>query len=222
MVSGGSLPAAYFEQMYSASADPWDFTGRWYEQRKRAVTIAALTRPRYRRAFEPGCSIGLLTEQLATRCDLLLASDVNQQAIDRAAQRLAGHPAVRLHRRQLPVDWPQGRFDLIVLSEIAYYFDESDATGIGQRCAESLTDDGTLVLCHWTHPVDDYPLSGELAQRLVREASGLDVAVRHEEGDFLLEVLHRPGQPSVAAAEGLVGVTSSRAGGSSPRGGGSS
>ncbi|MFE7421819.1 hypothetical protein [Rhodococcus sp. NPDC057529] len=60
---------SYFDAMYAASPDPWGFGDRWYEQRKYALTLAALPRPRYRRAFEPGCSIGILTAALAHRCD---------------------------------------------------------------------------------------------------------------------------------------------------------
>jgi hypothetical protein len=60
------------------------------------------------------------------------------------------------------------------------------------------------VLCHWLHPVDDYPITGVSAQRLVAEASGLDSLARHQEADFVLDVMARPGMPSVATAEGLV------------------
>ena len=79
-----------------------------------------------------------------------------------------------------------------MISEIAYYCDEAGAEDLGRRAAASLTDDGVLLLCHWLHPVADYPLSGDLAQRLVGEASGLRRLVGHEEDDFRLELLARP------------------------------
>ena len=209
VVSEAALPAAYFDRLYAESADPWDFNGRWYEERKRTITLASLPRPRFRRAFEPGCSIGRLSELLAERCDELLAGDVSAAAVDAAQARLAGREGVEVQRLQVPDEWPPGRFDLIVLSEMAYYSDESGAGRLGRRAAESLTDDGVLLLCHWLHPVVDYPLTGEAAQRAVREASGLRCIVRHEEDDFLLEVLTREGTPSVAAAEGLTGLAGS-------------
>ncbi len=68
---GGGLPLtarlsdAYFDRMYSESADPWQLQSRWYERRKYAITLALLPYARYRHAFEPGCSVGVLTEQLA-------------------------------------------------------------------------------------------------------------------------------------------------------------
>ena len=54
------MPAGYFDAMYQAAADPWGFEDRWYEQRKYAISMALLPAARYRRALEPGCSIGVL------------------------------------------------------------------------------------------------------------------------------------------------------------------
>lgn len=203
-MTGEALPAEYFDRLYAGRPDPWDFTGRWYERRKRDLTMASLPRQRYRRAFEPGCSIGLLTAALAARCEELLATDVAEPALAAARSRLAGQPHVRVERRAVPDEWPEGQFDLVVISEVAYYCDERGASALGQAAAGSLAPDGAVVLCHWLHPVADYPLSGREAQRLVREASGLTAAVRHEEEDFLLEVLTGPRMRSVAAEEGLV------------------
>ncbi|HKV18953.1 MAG TPA: SAM-dependent methyltransferase, partial [Mycobacterium sp.] len=50
------LPDDYFDRVYEGSADPWRLGERWYEQRKYAITMALLPHPRYRHAFEPGCS----------------------------------------------------------------------------------------------------------------------------------------------------------------------
>jgi hypothetical protein len=204
LVTGDALPPQYFDGLYAANDDPWEFSRRWYERRKRAVTMAALPRPRFGSAFEPGCSIGLLSEELAARCDRLLATDVAAAALTSARARLAPYDGVRVEQLRVPEEWPSERFDLIVLSEIAYYCDESGAASLGRQAAGSLAADGVLVLCHWTHPVEDYPLPGAQAQRIVREASGLDVQVSHREADFRLEVLVPPGTPSVAAREGLV------------------
>jgi hypothetical protein len=51
------LPDAYFDTMHAASSDPWQLDTRWYEQRKYAITLSVPPRRRYRRAFEPGCSV---------------------------------------------------------------------------------------------------------------------------------------------------------------------
>ena len=83
-----SLGPEYFEDLYARHADPWGFADRWYEQRKRALLLASLPRPRFARAFEPGCSIGVLTAELAPRCDALLATDVAEGALSAARERL--------------------------------------------------------------------------------------------------------------------------------------
>lgn len=205
---------SYFDRLYGESADPWDFAGRWYEARKRQLLLACLPRERFRSAFEPGCSTGHVTVELADRCDEVLATDVTDEALRTARSQVAGHPGVRVERLRVPDEWPPGRFELVVLSELAYYLDEDRARALGAAAAGSLTSDGVVVLCHWRHPVDDYPLSGDRAQELVRSSTGLAVQVSHVEEDFLLDVLVPAGAPSVAGAEGLLGP--SRRGHSSP------
>ena len=114
-----STSRSYFEEMYRNHADPWEFESSLYEQRKYAVTVASLPRSRYRSAYEPGCSVGVLTELLATRCDRLLSSDIIPSALLRAEARLRRRPHVWFQERSIPDQWPPGPFDLVVLSEIA-------------------------------------------------------------------------------------------------------
>src|SRR5580693_465333 len=127
---GGSaavtLDPGHFRERYRASSDPYGLADRWYEARKYAITVALLPRERYGTAFEPGCSIGVLTARLAPRCASLLACDAIDSAVASARTRTARLPGVRVERRMIPRDWPPGEFDLIVFSEILYYFDDGD------------------------------------------------------------------------------------------------
>ena len=112
--------------MYSESADPWQLQSRWYERRKYAITLALLPYARYRHAFEPGCSIGVLTELLARRCDRVTATDVSVVALDVTHRRLvdAGcRERVTLLQASLDEPWPLTGCDLVVLSEVCYYLD---------------------------------------------------------------------------------------------------
>jgi hypothetical protein len=198
-----NLPADYFARMYAGSDDPWGFRTRWYEQRKRDVTLAALTRPRYGRAFEPGCSIGVLTAGLAARCDDLLATDVDDSALSTARAALAGKDHVRVARLEVPGEWPDGLFDLVVVSELGYYLDPTALDLLLDRAVGSLSPRGTLLACHWRHPVADYPATGdEVHERLLARAE-LCSAVRHLEEDFRLDLLTLGAAPSPAAREGL-------------------
>lgn len=198
-----SLPPRYFDDLYAAHEDPWGFTDRWYEQRKRSLLLACLPRPRFARAFEPGCSIGVLTAELAQRCDALLSTDVAPRALEAAARRVAGLPGVVLEQRRVPAQWPDATFDLVVLSEVGYYCGAPDLDLLAVRAASSLTPDGVLVACHWRHPVADYPLSGDDVHAVLRAQPGLAVLAEHVEEDFRLDVLVPAPATSVARASGV-------------------
>jgi SAM-dependent methyltransferase len=205
MTAPVTLRAAYFDAMYQAAADPWGFGDRWYEQRKYAISLAQLPAARYRSAFEPGCSVGVLTRLLAGRCDTLLSCDLAAAAVRAAAGRTSDLPHVRVEQRDIPGQWPAGRFDLIVLSEILYYFGDHDLEQVLENSVAALEPEGTLLAVHWRHPVADYPRSGDDVHRVLADWPGLARLVRHTEPDFLAEVyLRTEGAPvSVAQATGL-------------------
>jgi SAM-dependent methyltransferase len=205
-VTPATLGPGYFDAMYDAAPDPWGFEDRWYERRKYAISLAQLPQRRYGRAFEPGCSVGVLTALLAGRCDRLLSSDVAAGAVQAAAQRTRDLPHVLVERRQIPQEWPAGRFDLIVFSEILYYFGDRDLEQVLDHGVGALRPGGTLLAVHWRHPVADYPRSGDDAHRALAARPGLARLVSHQEEDFLAEVYCRTdGRPvSVARATGLV------------------
>jgi SAM-dependent methyltransferase len=208
-----TVPHSYFDKMYAAAADPWGFGERWYERRKYALTVASLPEQRYASAYEPGCSIGVLSGLLAQRCESLLCTDGSAAAVDRARLRLAASPGITVEQRWLPDEWPAGRFDLVVLSELLYYFDAAALPAVLERALSSLTAGGTLLAAHWRHPVPDYPMTGDQVHARLAEAAAGRGAIRvseHAEDDFLLDVwlLPVPGRAadrsSVAARTGLV------------------
>lgn len=181
-----SLPPAYFDRLYRQAEDPWSFRVRWYEERKRALTLACLPRAHYRSIFEPGCSIGLLTTALAARAGRLLAMDVSTAALASASAEAPGH--VELRHGSVPTDWPEESFDLVVLSEVGYYLD-GDACGELMRLAAGSAYE--VVAVHWRHHVVEYPLSGdEVHAVLARAAShaGMTHLVDHREADMCLDV----------------------------------
>lgn len=199
-----SLDQGFFDEFYGDQDDPWQFETRWYEERKRDLTLASLPRRRFRSTFEPGCSIGVLTEELARRTDRLLAADIAQHPLDRARRRLSDAPHVTFEKLRIPQEWPSGSFDLIVLSEIGYYCGDADLDLLIERAVASLDDDGVLVACHWRHPVAEYPLGGDEVHQRIHDRSGLALLASHLEADFRLEVYVRPPAVSVAGRDGLV------------------
>lgn len=156
-----SLTRDYFEFVYEANTDPWDYETSDYEARKYAATIAALPRERYGRALEVGCSIGVLTERLALKCEQLVSIDLVQSVLERAKARCRRFPQVEFRRMTFPDELPEGRFDLIVLSEVGYYLSASALAFAQTRLYQALAPRGQLLLVHWTPFVHDYPLTGD-------------------------------------------------------------
>jgi SAM-dependent methyltransferase len=197
-----STDDCYFDSLYESSDDPWGFRSRWYERRKRLLTLAALPRERFNHAFEPGCANGELTVLLADRCDNLLAADLNETAVRLATERVAPLPQVRVERRGVPHEWPDGAFDLIVVSELGYYLNTRDLDLLGERIAASLTPDGVLLACHWRRPFDAAPQPAPNVHALFDTRCALTQIVRYEDPDMLLDVWSRDPR-SVAEREGL-------------------
>ena len=194
------LSRAHFDDLYERHDDPWGFESRWYEARKRAIVLASLPLKRFRFGLELGCSTGLLTEALADRCYSVLGIDVAQAAIDRARERIPSN--ARVEQRDMATDFPHGDYDLVVLSEVGYYFTAEALDALLADINGSLAADGVLVACHWRHPVEGYLLSGdEVHERLA--TLDLQRLLRHEEEDFVLEAFSRNGA-SVARRDGLV------------------
>jgi SAM-dependent methyltransferase len=197
------LEPAYFDQMYAEADDPWGFTSRWYEKRKYALTLALLPREQYDDAFEPGCSIGVMTEQLARRCDRVLACDVATAAVNATEARAGDLPGVRIERRILPHEWPSGDFDLIVFSEFLYYFGGSDLQRLLDLAKAALRPGGTLIAVHWRHPVLEYPRSGDDVHDVLARQAMLSRLASHREPDFVAEAYLKGPLISVAQATGL-------------------
>ena len=156
-----SLTPGYFEHVYKRQSDPWGFETSDYERNKYAVTLASLPRERYDRGLEVGCSIGVLTESLAGRTDSLLGLDVSDRALSRARERLQDQPHVEFACMRVPDAMPDDVYDLIVVSEVAYYWSRKDLARAADELAARHAPGGHLVLVHLTEPVPDYPLRGD-------------------------------------------------------------
>jgi 2-polyprenyl-3-methyl-5-hydroxy-6-metoxy-1,4-benzoquinol methylase len=190
--SAETLGPAYFDAIYASDSDPWKFASSAYERDKYAATLAALPRARYACAFEAGCSIGVLTHDLAFRCDDLLAVDAAEAPLREAVNRCAGFPTVRFERMFVPDQWPEAVFDLIVLSEVVYYLHPTDVKRLAERVSTTLQHEGDVVLVHWTGETN-YPLTGDEAAELFIAAMRDSAPIkRHERSKaFRLDVLRR-------------------------------
>lgn len=165
------MSAEYFEELYRRDPDPWDLASSDYERDKYARTVAAVGGHRGR-ALEVGCSIGVLTAALAPLCDELLAVDASERAVAAARERVAGLPHVRVERRAVPEDMPSGPFDLIVCSEVLYYWDARGLAPLWDRLRTELAPGGAILAVHWRGPVRHYPQDGDAVHALLRARAG--------------------------------------------------
>ncbi|MBA2740176.1 MAG: methyltransferase domain-containing protein [Nocardioidaceae bacterium] len=183
--------AGYFDDLYGRTADPWGLATEPYEARKYALTLASLPRERYRRVFEPGCAIGVLTRLLARRCDEVLAWDGAAAALALARARLADLEHVTLEQARVPMRWPGGGFDLLVVSELLYFLDAGERTAFHDRALGSLEPGGHLIAVHWRHGFDEASSDGDAAHAELAALDGLSPLVDHVEPDFLLGLWER-------------------------------
>lgn len=186
-----SLPATYFDDIYERSADPWNFETSAYEAAKYQATLDSLPCARYERALEVGCSIGVLTELLATRCGSLLSVDVSSKALDRARERCSYLPQVRFEFMAIPQSMPAEDFDLVVISEVAYYWQRADLERAMTLLALHHRQGGHLVLVHFTPPVADYPLTGDEVHTLWLARSDWKLLHESRHDTYRLSVLER-------------------------------
>ncbi|MDR6504938.1 bifunctional PIG-L family deacetylase/class I SAM-dependent methyltransferase [Arthrobacter oryzae] len=201
--AGGTNSAGDAERIFDAvhgrSTDPWNYTGSWYERRKRALTLAVLPEGDYGAGLEIGCSIGTLSVELAARCREFVAVDASSAALAQAAERLSGHASARTLHLTVPQQWPGGTFDLVAVSEVGYYLTPAELAELFTRVQAAMNPGGTLVLCHWRHPIAGWELDGDTVHALARRQLGWHTKGIYREKDFVLEVLVAPEEGSAAA-----------------------
>ena len=192
----------HFEELYKRSDDPWSFATSEYERRKYERTLGALEDHRFLRALELGCSIGVFTAMLAPHCDELLAVDTSRRAVNLARKRLADFPSVRVERRTLPEETPEGPFDLIVASEILYYFTEEVMLAALRRFEEELAPGGSMLAVHWRGEPKTHRLRGDEVHELLGCHRRLTKVLTATEPEYRLDVFRDTGHQARRVPDG--------------------
>jgi len=172
-VSHKKTSRAFFERMYSTNSDPWNFASSEYELRRYQTILNALGGNRFEHAFEPGCSIGVLTEQLAARCDRVDAIDISPRAVELTKARCRNLTNVHIACGSLLHHTLAGTFDLIMFCEIGYYFHEVDLRRIVLRLSDSMKSGATMLAAHWLGSSPDHVLSGDDVHGILGDTESL-------------------------------------------------
>jgi hypothetical protein len=187
----------FFEQKYRTDPDPWSFATSPYERQRYESIVRAIDHRRYRRALEPGCSVGALTCALATLCDEVEAFDIAPSAASTALRRCTGQKHVHVSCKALSEAKIDGTFDLIVLSEIGYYFEGAELRRIAIGLTSHLQRDGVIIAAHWLGTSIDHVLTGDAVHSVLCSAfeqQGLVLELAERYPGFRLDRWKRVGQ----------------------------
>lgn len=113
----------FFDELWR-DRDPWALEESELDQRRYERQLELLADRRYGRALEIGCAGGSFTRRLEGLCETILAVDVAAAAIARAqAVSTPGNAAVEYRQvNVMDLDLEgEGTWDLVVLTETAYY-----------------------------------------------------------------------------------------------------
>lgn len=158
---------SYWEDVF-ANQDPWDYSNS-YEQTKYDQTIALLPKRKFERALELACAEGHFTQMLAPLVENLTATDISETALERAKAACSAHSNITYQQVDLKNGQIPGQFDLIVCSEVLYYFESRKSLAkIARKLAQHLAPGGLILMAHgkiavnaptetgfdWGHPFD--------------------------------------------------------------------
>ncbi|MGH9271509.1 MAG: glycosyltransferase, partial [Ilumatobacteraceae bacterium] len=144
----------YFEEVFEQD-DPWFYTSG-YEQTKYEQTLSLIDGV-VGRALELACAEGHFSVQLAPLVGHLVATDISERALQRAAKRCGYAPHIEFTQIDLRGGALPSELDLIVCSEVLYYLpEEEDLRALGRRFADALVAGGQAVMAH-ANLVSDEP-----------------------------------------------------------------
>lgn len=155
-----------FWEAWFRTPDPWNYTSE-YETLKYERTLSLLPNAPFPQGLELACAEGHFTRLLAPRVGRLLATDISETALRRAAERCADAGDIAFRQLDFTKDELPAGQDLIVCAEVLYYLqDEAQLRDVAARIRDALHPGGTLLMAHafvlgddpsrtgfdWSHP----------------------------------------------------------------------
>lgn len=187
--SRSDIAVSFDAMLDDGVTDPWRLDESEYEKRRFALTLACLGRPRYKRVLEIGCATGQLAEQLRQRADYVVGLDASEKALDVARAR-GGE--VHWTLGAAPAAIPDGEFDLIVLSEVAYFLDGIELLATLRAVRRQLSPQGEILIATWNAPTEDIPLDGPTVHDQAASVFDLPLRARYHDADLTIQVWGQP------------------------------
>jgi len=107
--------------------------------------------------------------------------------VARARERLVQTPNVDVREAVLPEGSPSGTWDLIVCSEVLYYFDAELLATLLDALEGALRPGGVLLAVHWRPRAPTYPLSGDEVHTILDARAALELTDRTVEDRYRLD-----------------------------------
>ncbi|RZA13795.1 MAG: class I SAM-dependent methyltransferase [Proteobacteria bacterium] len=181
-----STDRQYFQKLYEASVDPFHNWRNEYEDSKRAQALSLLQKAFYPTAFEPGCGNGALSLDLSERCGHLSSVDWSSDALRAASLHCAGVANIDFSEMDFPAALPQKTFDLLIVSELLYYFSEMRLKKFFHSIPEIVKPGGEVMLIHWRGASDDYPSTGDAVHEEFHKLTSIRQAQVFEHPQYLI------------------------------------
>jgi LmbE family N-acetylglucosaminyl deacetylase len=166
----------FFEHLYRStpSGDPWDFDVSDAEQARYDAVEQTLGTRRFRRAIEIGCATGELTRRLAAHAAQVVAVDSSASALRVAAATCRDVGGVELRQGHAPDCFRSDDVDadLVVLSEVGYYFSADTLADLVRELADRSAPGCIFVAAHWTGSSPDHVLDADTTHSVIASALG--------------------------------------------------
>jgi 2-polyprenyl-3-methyl-5-hydroxy-6-metoxy-1,4-benzoquinol methylase len=151
-LAGKGCGAADFDPVYSrAERDAWRYAENPFEKKRFDLVVDALKGLTVGKALEVGCAEGHLTHRLAGRVNQLLACDIVDTAIERAREYCSELKNVQFVNLDVRSRWPDDLFDLLIYSDVLYYFSKAEIKRVIHDSAQHVREGGHLLFANEWH-----------------------------------------------------------------------
>lgn len=161
-----------------------------YDHQKHMQIRTLLAGRHFSNALEIGCDDGALSRLLAQQCVRLLCCDPSQRNVQLTQRQLAGQKHAHVEKRRLPMQWPEGCFDLIVLNDACSQLDANDTRRLIMRARMALAAHGTLIACHRRAIIDGRNQGGDAIHQHLQSGLSSPRILHYCDADLLVEAWH--------------------------------